>query len=154
MREHRFETSLTLKLPLEDVFHFFADAGNLERITPDRLSFRILSPRPIEMRKGALIDYRLSLMGIPFDWKTEITRWDPPFMFVDSQLKGPYRSWVHTHSFTEHKGATTIRDEVVYSLPLYPLGELALPFVRRQVAAIFRFRELAIHAYFHKEEHP
>lgn len=153
MRDHLFETQLTLRIPLGEVFPFFADAGNLERITPDRLRFHILSPQPIEMKKGALIEYRLRLMGVPFRWKTEISHWDPPFQFVDSQLKGPYRKWVHTHSFSEHKGSTTITDRVVYRLPLWPLGELALPFVRRQVAAIFRFRELALRAYFHREEH-
>ena len=151
-RDQIFETSFDLRLPLAQVFHFFADAGNLERITPDKLSFQIVSPQPIEMRDGALIDYRLSLMGVPFTWRTRITRWDPPRQFEDTQLAGPYRKWVHTHSFSEHDGLTTISDRVVYQLPFWPLGQLGLPFVRRQVRQIFRFREQAIRAWFQQTE--
>ena len=86
----RLRTEQRLPQQPENVFPFFADAGNLEKLTPGYLHFQILTPLPIEMRKGALIDYRLRLRGVPIRWRTEITEWDPPYRFVDSQIKGPY----------------------------------------------------------------
>lgn len=131
-------TSLWLPRPIGEVFAFFADAGNLEAITPPWLRFRIVTPRPIAMRAGALIDYGLRLHGIPMRWRTEITAWEPPHRFVDEQLRGPYRLWRHEHTFREEDGGTRVRDEVRYRVLGGPLVEPWL--VRPDLRRIFTFR--------------
>lgn len=148
-----------IERPLEEVFGFFAAAENLERITPPRLRFRITTPTPIAMRSGALIDYRLRLNGIPFRWRTEITDWNPPSdvegissaSFTDTQIRGPYHTWIHRHSFTAvavapdgRCEATEMIDEVRYRLPFWPLGVVALPIVRRELKAIFSHRMVVL----------
>jgi ligand-binding SRPBCC domain-containing protein len=126
----------------EAVFPFFGDALNLEAITPPWLGFRVVSPQPIEMAPGALIEYRLKLHRVPIRWRTTIAVWDPPRRFVDVQVSGPYRMWHHTHDFVPVPGGgTLIRDTVRYALPLGPLGEAAHRlFVRRDLERIFDFR--------------
>ena len=141
---HVLETSTGLPLAIRSVFDFFANAENLERITPPELAFRILTPTPIEIRAGALIEYRLRLFGVPFGWRTRISLWEPPLRFVDEQLRGPYRSWVHTHTFAESGDGTPMTDRVEYSLRSQPITHLALPLVRRQLDRIFRYRAGAI----------
>ena len=140
---HMLERELRIPLRRTQVFAFFADAGNLERITPPELRFRILTAQPIEMRAGARIDYRLRLYGIPVAWQTLISVWEPPFRFIDEQLRGPYRRWVHTHVFEEDGDETVMLDRVTYELPLHPLGEIGAPVVRRQLNRIFDFRRRA-----------
>jgi ligand-binding SRPBCC domain-containing protein len=130
-----------LPRPRAEVFAFFAAAENLERITPPELRFRIVTPLPVGMSAGTLIDYRLGLFGVPFGWRTRITEWRPPHMFVDEQLEGPYREWVHTHTFVDVPGGTLVSDEVGYQLPLFPAGEVAWPVVRLQIERIFRYRK-------------
>ena len=125
-----------------EVFPFFADAGNLEAITPPFLRFRIVTPRPIGMAEGTLIEYRLKLRGIPVRWRTRIDAWEPGVRFVDRQLSGPYALWHHTHEFeADGENHTLMRDIVRYRLPLGPLGAAAhLLFVRRDLQAIFDYR--------------
>lgn len=141
---HRFETETEIPLPPEEVFPFFAAAENLERITPPELRFRILTPLPIEMAGGTLIEYRLRLEGLPFRWLTEIAEWDPPGAFTDRQLRGPYHTWIHRHTFAPSRAGTLMKDRVDYRLPFWPLGEVALPLVRRKIARIFDYRREVI----------
>jgi ligand-binding SRPBCC domain-containing protein len=144
---HTFTTSMSLPLPRDQVFAFFAEATNLQRITPPELGFEMVTPQPIHLYEGTRIEYRLHLFGIPCAWESEIRHWHPPEEFVDVQLRGPYKHWVHTHRFREEHGGTIIEDEVQYALPYWPLGELAYPLVRLQLARIFRHRQQAIRRY-------
>lgn len=133
-----------------DVFAFFADVQNLERITPAFLNFRILTPLPVPMRAGALIDYELRLYGVPLRWQTRIEEVDPGVSFVDVQLRGPYRHWHHLHEFIDVEGGTEVRDTVHYELPWGPLGSIAgALFVRRSLDRIFDHRQRVLEQTFH-----
>jgi len=144
MKVHTLTREQHLDRPPAEVFPFFADARNLEAITPSVLGFRVITEEPVEMGVGALIQYRLRVRGLPVDWLTRIESWDPGVSFVDMQLAGPYRLWHHTHTFEERSGGTLMRDVVRYSLPWWPFGEIARPLVRRELAAIFDFRRDAV----------
>jgi ligand-binding SRPBCC domain-containing protein len=140
-RTHLLERSQVVPLPRADVFAFFADARNLEAITPRFLHFRILPPVPSTLEVGSRIDYRLSLYGVPFRWRTRIAAWEPNFRFVDVQERGPYALWLHTHTFHDVEGGTLVSDQVEYRLPLGALGEVAHPIVvRRTLARVFDHR--------------
>lgn len=144
MAEHILIRSFTVDLPRKEVFDFFAEAKNLEQITPPELNFHIVTPS-IELKHGTLIDYRLKLYGLPITWKTEISVWNPPHSFTDRALKSPYKKWIHRHTFQElSETKTSVEDEVRYRLPFEPLGEIAHWFVRRELEKIFDFREKAV----------
>lgn len=142
MRVFHLEAELWLPVPLGEVFPFFADAGNLEKITPPWLKFEIVTPRPIAMKAGAIIDYRIGLRGLPMRWRSEISVWAPPYRFVDRQLRGPYRQWVHEHTFDERDGGTLCTDRVDYAV----LGGALIErlFVRPDVRRIFEHRTAAL----------
>jgi len=130
-----------LPTPLDEVFEFFADAYNLERITPPFLQFAVVGVSDRRVRRGTIIDYKLRLHGVPFRWRTRIDEWQPGVSFVDRQVKGPYRLWHHTHEFEARDGGTIVRDIVRYDLPLGMLGRaVAGRLVRRDVEEIFRYR--------------
>lgn len=148
MTVHTFSAELLLPRPRNVVFPFFANARNLETITPAWVQFQILTPGEIEMRPGALIDYRIRIHGIPVRWRTEITLWDPPYRFVDVQLRGPYRRWVHTHTFEEHPEGTRCLDHVEYAV--WGGSLINRLFVRRDVERIFRYRTQALNRLFPK----
>jgi ligand-binding SRPBCC domain-containing protein len=150
VRLHLLRREQLLPFPLDEVFDFFAEARNLERLTPPLLGFEVIGDDPIEMRAGTLIEYRLRLHGLRVDWLTRIEEWEPGVRFVDQQLVGPYRLWHHTHSFEERGEHTLMRDTVRYALPLWPLGELAMPLVRRDLDRIFDFRRDNVERLLHK----
>jgi ligand-binding SRPBCC domain-containing protein len=135
---------MSLPLPREEVFAFFADAGNLERITPPELRFRILTPHPISMQEETLIDYGLRLFWVPLRWRARITDWQPPVGFVDEQVSGPYRLWRHVHRFYDGGEGTVVEDTVQFRLPFGRFGDLFHPLVRLQLGRIFRFRQSAV----------
>lgn len=137
------ERRQTVNRPRGEVFAFFADAANLERLTPAALHFHILTPQPIELRAGAIIDYRIVLFGLPFRWRTLIQAFEPGAQFVDVQTSGPYAYWRHTHTFTDAAaGGTTIADHVEYALPFGPIGRAVHALVvGRQLRRIFDFRQ-------------
>jgi ligand-binding SRPBCC domain-containing protein len=141
--QERGERVLTARVrvprPRDQVFRFFADPENLERLTPPELAFRILTT-PGPLQEGSLIRYRLQLFRVPFSWLTRIAIWDPPHEFADDQLRGPYARWYHRHRFLDDGDGTWIEDEVHFRLPLYPLGEVAAPLVTRQLRRIFTYR--------------
>ena len=146
MTTHLFETELWLPVAREKVFPFFADARNLETITPPWLNFTVITPGEIPMRAGALIDYQLRIHGLPVRWRTEITGWDPPFGFTDEQRRGPYRRWSHTHTFEEKDGGTLCQDQVIYAVPGGALVNYL--FVRHDVKKIFNYRATALKKHF------
>lgn len=146
---YRLERSQVVPRPRAEVFAFFAEAANLERITPPFLRFRILTPGPIRIAPGTLIDYQLRLHGVPLRWRTRIETVETGVSFTDIQISGPYRRWHHRHEFFDVPGGTNVRDIVDYELPLGPLGAMAHAlFVRRALQRIFDYREQVIGAVF------
>jgi ligand-binding SRPBCC domain-containing protein len=138
VRIFEFRSRLWVPRPRAEVFAFFSDARNLEDITPPWLRFQVVTPQPLEIRAGAEIDYRLKIRGVPVQWRSRISVWEPPGRFVDEQVRGPYRRWVHEHRFTEDSGRTWCEDHVQYAPPGGALVDRL--FVRRDVQNIFAYR--------------
>ena len=141
MKIHRLHREQTVEHPRDEVFAFFSRPENLARITPPSLGFTILTPSPIEMKTGTLIDYTVRTLGVPVRWTTLIGVCEPPHRFVDIQLRGPYSFWHHTHTFESEGPATRIIDDIVYVLPFGVVGEIAHTLVvKRQLTRIFEYR--------------
>jgi hypothetical protein len=144
---HTLERHQVLPIAPREAFEFFADAFNLEAITPPWLHFKVETPGPIVMGAGAVIRYRLRLHGLPVRWLTRIEAWEPGHGFEDVQVRGPYRLWHHSHRFWPHEAGTAMRDRVHYALPLGPAGRLAhAALVRRDLERIFDYRATAVTA--------
>jgi ligand-binding SRPBCC domain-containing protein len=142
---YTFERTQFIPRPLDEVFPFFADASNLQALTPGFLHFRILTPQPIAIQTGTLIDYQIKLLGAPLWWRTRIEAFDPPRQFVDVQLRGPYKLWHHTHEFEPTPDGTRMTDRVRYQLYLGPIGWAAHAFwVKRTLERIFDYRRQTI----------
>ena len=142
MQIREFKCELWLPLPPVKLFEFFGDATNLDALTPPWLHFNIVTPRPIPMKAGTLIDYRLRIHGIPIRWRTRINEWKPPHRFVDEQIRGPYRRWIHEHTFDERDGGTLARDTVSYAVPFDLLTHHL--FVKPDIERIFAFRSVEL----------
>lgn len=149
MKTHTFQTETWLSLPPDQVFPFFADAKNLDRITPPWLQFQILTPSPISINVGTILEYRLKWRWLPLRWRTEITDWEPPIRFVDKQIRGPYKLWRHEHTFISQNGGTLMRDRVDYAVPgwiLEPIIHALL--VGPDVRKIFDYRKVTVQEIF------
>ena len=154
MKLYTLESNQFINKPIEEIFQFFSKPENLSVITPAKLGFKILSPNPIKMEVGRLIDYNIYLMGIPIHWRTLITDYEPPNMFVDQQIKGPYAMWHHTHTFHKVKGGVEIKDRVVYSIPFGFLGRLLnYLWIKRDLNNIFLHRKKVIDKLFENNDY-
>jgi ligand-binding SRPBCC domain-containing protein len=142
MKIYQLKTQLWLPQPRSEIFQFFADPANLERLTPGWLRFEIISKGAQPMTERARLDYRLRIRGVPLKWQSEITVWNPPHRFVDRQTKGPYQFWEHEHTFLEQEGGTLVCDNVQYSV----LGGAVLNkfFVAPDLDRIFKYRHTAL----------
>ena len=150
MKIREFKSELWLPLPPEQLILFFADATNLQELTPPWLDFKILTPTPIPLREGALIDYKLRVHGLPVRWRTRINIWKPPLRFVDEQIHGPYRQWIHEHTFEPRDGGTLARDRVLYAVPLDFFVHRWL--VQPDIKKIFAFRTQELRKRFSKRQ--
>lgn len=150
MKTFLFESQRTLERPITEVFEFFSNAHNLAMITPPSMHLEILTPAPIEMFAGTLIDYRFKLYGIPVRWQTEITEWNPPYEFADEQRRGPYRLWRHTHTFDETAEGVIVGDSVEYAV--WGDGLTNKLFVRPDIEKIFAYRSKQLNEIFHHKK--
>jgi ligand-binding SRPBCC domain-containing protein len=149
MKVYMLKKEQIVKRPLGEVFAFFERPENLARITPPWLGFRILTPSPIVMERGAKFEYSVRVMGIRVGWESLISDYQPPHRFVDEQTRGPYAYWHHTHTFLQTDGGTLVGDEVRYAMPFSVIGTLAWRLaVRSQLEDIFSYRARVIGAMF------
>ena len=138
MNIHQFKSEIWLPRPIDEVFAFFCDPANLDSITPVWLNFHTITRGPVEMGAGAIFDYRLRVHGLPIRWRSKITAWEPPHRFVDEQIRGPYRLWIHEHTFKPDKEGTLVHDRVRYAVPFDRLLHKLM--VRPDVERIFAYR--------------
>lgn len=145
MKPRTLDAEMWVPAGIDAVFSFFSNVANLDPLTPPWLRFQTLTPLPVTLRPGSLIEHRIYLHGVPIHWRTEITAFQPPTLFVDEQRAGPYRLWIHRHDFVEENGGTWIRDHVDY----IPRGWILEPllnrwFVQPDLMKIFRYRHQKI----------
>lgn len=145
MKTHTLTRHTTIEKPIDEVFDFFTKAENLNKIIPPDLHFEMITKLPISIKKGTVIDYKIKIAGIPFKWKTEITEWNPPYSFEDTQVKGPYKIWIHKHKFESKNGFTLMTDIINYLSPggIFEFVPHRL-FVKKKVESIFDFREKSL----------
>jgi ligand-binding SRPBCC domain-containing protein len=144
-----FEDEFLVDVSIDQVFDFFSKAENLEKITPPFLKFKIMTKKPINLKQGTIIDYKLNLRKVPFKWKTKITAWDPPYKFEDTQVKGPYKQWIHTHTFKQTEIGTMIKDRIEYRSPGWIFEPIINKlFVRPDIEKIFKYRREQFQRYF------
>lgn len=149
MKLYKLHTQQRIPRSRDEVFAFFSKPENLGLLTPSAMQFRILTPTPIPMNAGTMIDYTIKVLGIRTRWTTLISSYEPPFRFVDEQLRGPYAFWHHAHTFRECDDGTIIEDEITYAMPFGLIGSLIrFLFVRRQLENIFKYRRAAIERMF------
>jgi ligand-binding SRPBCC domain-containing protein len=143
MKTYKIEYDQFIDLPIEDVFNFFSKPENLSLITPPRMNFEIMTPQPLEMKEGQLVDYALTIVYIiKLRWRTLITKYKSPHIFIDQQIKGPYSLWHHTHTFEEKDGGTIIKDSVVYAIPFGWLGRFVHAiYIKYDIQSIFKHRK-------------
>jgi ligand-binding SRPBCC domain-containing protein len=142
-------SEIWLPAPIDSVFHFFSRPENLNRITPPWLHFRILSAHDTAIHEATRINYRLKIRGASINWQSEIRLWDPPRRFVDAQIKGPFKCWVHQHEFEERDDGTIVRDNVEYALHGWIFEFLLDHFlVKGDLARIFRYRRAKLNEIF------
>ena len=145
MPNYKLKRNQFIPQPINQVFPFFSKPENLEIITPRDLHFSILTSKPIDMKTGQVIDYLIRLKGIKMYWSSVISSYDPPYSFVDEQIRGPFSNWIHSHNFKEINGGTIITDHIEYSIPFKLIGRIAnYIFVERKLVDIFDYREKTI----------
>ena len=149
MKVYKLEFKQIINKDIDTVFPFFSKPENLSTITPEKLDFTILTPNPIVMKEGQLIDYTIRILGKKIRWRTIITEFSPPEMFVDQQLKGPYSMWHHTHIFNKIDGGVEIIDRISYAVPFGFIGQIVnYFFIKNDLKKIFRYRYKVIKDYF------
>tara|TARA_Y100001970_G_C13808702_1_gene638856 strand:- start:81 stop:539 length:459 start_codon:yes stop_codon:yes gene_type:complete len=149
MKLYSLHFKQTINRPIEEVFDFFSKPENLSRITPKKLNFKILTPTPIKMMKGQIIDYTIRLIGFQIHWRTLITDYNPPYSFIDQQIKGPYTIWHHKHTFKKIANGVEIYDNITYSIPFGIIGRiLHYVWIQKDLENIFRYRKKVINEIF------
>ena len=147
---YQLHSEITIKTDLDTAWDFIGSPKNLDLITPDDMIFEIVSDLPEEMHEGLLVEYRV---GIPIlgkqNWLSELKHIRERHSFVDEQLVGPYKLWLHYHEISKVEDGVRFVDHVNYIMPFGPLGEIARAiYVKRQLKRIFDYRTEAMIQHF------